>query len=525
MGRAWIGRAGAPAAGLCALLLQIGAVAMATSGSEEAWERYLDALERLEIIADPLERCLAMPAPPETNWPQGLWRESCRHDIASSEVIDVDGIYRMLDAGDHAGLEALFQGYRAQDEGSAEASVVLRGALRRFREPEAANAAERWAREAPDSANARTAAAISLSRRGWLARGTAFAQETSTQKFREMRRFMDDAQSHAERALELDPGMVDACMVLAQIGRVDSHPELRNAALSHCLEVAPDSFEVWGEIHSGAEPKWGGSVEQLAWVSVEARQRVANNPLLERLARDPEVLALTSSGDVRREPDLAEARYPILRPEALASTNRSIAQAFISTARRTGRYRESVAFLSMALLRDPDEAKSQHDLYERGVDLQRLGRHAWSLRDWDLHVAKVPTGSWNHFYRGEALLALARHDEARSAYEDAYRYFPDSRRLALERLFVLEFSQHEMEAAVAVVRRLIRLQPDGARYWYTLAGLLYDLDRDGFEQAADRFAVLAPPDPGNAELQAAHATMADMRAEWGRRRIEGPPEG
>jgi len=524
MGKDWDMRTGVLALGLCGLLLQVGAVAMATSGSEEAWERHLDALERIEAIADPLERCLAMPGLPESDWPEGLWRESCRLDLASLLVLEVDDVYRMLDAGEVAELDALFRSYRAQDEGSPEGSVVLRAALSRFRDPAAAQAAERWARAAPESAYALAAAAISLEQRGWRARGTASSGRTSALQFREMRRFMDAAQSHAERASAMDPRLIEVCLVLARIGRADSRAELRQRALDHCLEVAPNSFAVRREIQIGAEPRWGGSLEDLASGAGEARQRVVHNPLLERLARDPEVIALRPA-DVRQAPDQAESLYPVLRPEALASPNQSIAEAFISTARRTHHYRESVAFLTMALLRDTDEDRSHHELYERGVDLQKLGRHAWSLRDWDLHVEKVPTGSWNHFYRGEALFALERHEEARGAYEDAYRYFPDSRLRALERLFELEYHQEEMAAAELVLRRLLRLAPENARYWFTLASLLYDLDRDGFTEAADRFAALAPPDPANAALQAAHATMADMRAEWGRRRIEGPPEG
>ncbi|WP_187265879.1 tetratricopeptide repeat protein [Alkalisalibacterium limincola] len=513
------------AAGVCGLLLQLGSVAMATSGSEQDWERHLDALERIEAIQDPLERCLAMPAPPETHWPEGLWNDSCRFDLAPRQVVQVDDIYRMLDAGELETLDALFRGYQAQDEAHPDGSLTLRAALKLFRRLDAISAGERWARLAPDSVYARMAGANAALERAWRARGTAFAQQTSRQQFREMRRFMDTALAHATRALELDEGLVQACALKAQVGRVDSRPDVRERALAHCLRVAPDSFQVWSEIYDGAEPRWGGSVEALAGVAAEARSRVARNPMLARLARDPEVLALVSSGDVRREPDLADARYPLLRPEALASTNRSIADAFASTARRTERYRESVAFLSMALLRETDEDRRQHDLYERGVDLQRLGRYAWSLRDWDLHVAKVPTGSWNHFYRGQALFALERHDEARDAYEDAYRFFPDSRRRSLERLWELEMSQERVDAAVLVLRRLNRLAPQDARYWFTLAELLYDLDRDGFEEAANQFVERAPRDPGNERLMAAHATMADMRAEWGRRRIEGPPEG
>jgi tetratricopeptide (TPR) repeat protein len=128
-----------------------------------------------------------------------------------------------------------------------------------------------------------------------------------------------------------------------------------------------------------------------------------------------------------------------------------------------------------------DEGEAHVD---RGILLQRLGRHAEALEDYEAAIAWGPPCAEAHFNRAQALMALARPGAARAEFDRLLTLEPEDVGALVGRAGVL-LQARELAAARQDVERALALDPRQARAC-CLLGLL-EMEERRWEQAGQAF--------------------------------------
>jgi tetratricopeptide (TPR) repeat protein len=243
------------------------------------WAQYIAEVRKADAMEDGEARCKAYPDLPGNEWRPGAAQARCT--LLRPAPWPLEEIGRLLSTSD--GVDALERGFSAlldahyKDQSQREQIFI---AFSVFNEsPQSGAISQRWLELAPNSAFANTAAGIHYGASGWEARGGEYAAKTPAEKFKRMEGLFAKAVPLYGRALEIEPRLSVACHRLIGIG-MQSSDALQNHALSHCTKVDPDSYYVTYEQFLAAQPKWGGSDEQMRWAVAYASARVERNPIL-----------------------------------------------------------------------------------------------------------------------------------------------------------------------------------------------------------------------------------------------------
>jgi tetratricopeptide (TPR) repeat protein len=224
-------------------------------------------------VAGPIPTC------PATIGPVGTAQALCA--LLRKPALGVEGVDHLLATPRGAAkLEAQYDALlKAHYQDPAQRDQIF-VALNTFDDSSRARqVAERWVAQAPDSAYANAALGQAYASAGWEARGGLMAAKTSEQQFAEMTRLFKLAVPAYAKALQLNPRLSVACAGLIHIGK-QSSDEIQQAALSHCLQVDPDSYYVVRALVSVSEPRWHGTMDTLRQAVAYAQARVDRSPAL-----------------------------------------------------------------------------------------------------------------------------------------------------------------------------------------------------------------------------------------------------
>ncbi|MBS0431726.1 MAG: DUF4034 domain-containing protein [Proteobacteria bacterium] len=245
---------------------------------------FLDAAQRAEKIADPLQRCLAYPDPPGSHWDRETVVGYCKY--RNQPMITVAQVQQMVQAG-HAGeLDRMFAAaLQAQSTDPdargrfdhiffntfAKASFDLRSTL------------DAWKRQSPDSAFAYAASGYEYMEMAWDARGEDYISKTPLSAIDSMDRLAQQADADLQRAIRLNPKITPAYNAMMSLGGITLGDDYALAASKRGLAQDPANYALYSRLMWLEQPNWYGSLGAMDAVARDAQKHADRNPLLRML--------------------------------------------------------------------------------------------------------------------------------------------------------------------------------------------------------------------------------------------------
>lgn len=194
---------------------------------------------------------------------------------ADDAAFNADTIRSLLDAGDHAALEAQFA---AAHQAALKARDftplrVVYTTLFVTANHARLQQVERWQKAAPASAYAATARAWSHIERAFLLRGPYPVQDTAAEAFAAFHEEMMQAAGAVDTALGSAPDFAPALDASLSLKRVNIDRRDPSPQIETLLRIAPDHRTLWLALGT-ANPRWGGSVEQVMQICLRYAPRV-----------------------------------------------------------------------------------------------------------------------------------------------------------------------------------------------------------------------------------------------------------
>lgn len=426
---------------------------------------HVQQLRVADTVSGNEARCLAHPDLPGNAWSKDAAKWRCA--LLRAPAWTLDEIDALL-AGDDGVAELdrrfsrlLEQHYRDQNQ----REQIFR-ALSAFDDSERAGAiAARWVSLAPGSGFAHAALASHHAERGWKARGSAFVQKTAQARLNQMSEAFNSAVPLFAKALELEPNLSPACIGMASIGRQMSDA-LQAAAMSACARIDSDSYYFAYELVFGAQPRWGGSEEQLRNAVAYAAARVDRNPILGALLAE-HVGDAPSLAD-----DPVEVADELLAAARMAPSGTLIAAAAGALQAKQEHW-EAVIHFSQALRFWPEDDDYRAD---RARSLIAVGELEWALRDVEAAARLNPQEPWHTYQVGWITHRLYGAAASRPYFKQAMSH-PKTRARAIDRYCHTLISDRLDEEAERCTADFVTEFPKSGEAWRQRTHVLARLGR------------------------------------------------
>ena len=179
---------------------------------------------------------------------------------------------------------------------------------------------------------------------------------------------------------------------------------------------------------------------------------------------------------------------------------------------RLGRHADAVASFDQALALQPRDVAA---LVNRGNAQHALRSFAEALGSFDRALAIAPRNVEARYNRGNALLAMDRHEEALASFDEAIAHRPDHAEALLNRGLALAALGRHAEALESY-RRLLVIDPRRVEAHYNCGNALRALERDADAIACYDAALALQPDHPDAHWNRAWALLAlgDYERGW-----------
>ncbi|MFC5435329.1 DUF4034 domain-containing protein [Rhodanobacter umsongensis] len=453
---------------------------------------FMAAAKKAEAIADPLQRCLAYPDPPDSHWSRDAVVAYCH--------------YRLLPLLTFAQAQSLIQQGRSGELDRRLAAALheqqtqpdSRGLLDRIYQEAFQNGSfdirptlDAWKHDSPHSAFAFAASGMAYVAMAADARGAGYMKDTPQDNVDAMHKLLAQADSDLRRAIALDPRLTPAYIALINAGGLGFGRAYTDTAIRSALAVAPDDYAIRGVAMWTLEPKWGGSLDAMDRFAAQAQAYTRTNPLM-RLMLSERPYYQVDNCDCTQDIELAAypaaldqlASITYLENAGLAADNNrnmAVPGIYLSEARRFASESDDVRIHRVSALVDFDEA-------------------AWAVADMSRLLAASPR-------QADALRARAYAYEMQPDYAHAEQDFRallaidprDARALSqLGDLFVNWV--HDWDKGWAVADQLTREQPDNPYGWLLRADIQQRQPRAGLDVTADYLASHFGNDPQLAKI-------------------------
>lgn len=168
---------------------------------------FLQQARKADAIADPLQRCLALPDMPGNQWAPGLARAYC--ELLFGEVITRPTAAGHIDGGTVAALDALYRRDLERHFSKDDFSEIIHRDFQQFGgDEETERLTASWLKQAPDSPFAHLFRGAYLADLASTARGGRWAQETPAEDLRRMSELAAQGLELYATAIRLEPRLM-----------------------------------------------------------------------------------------------------------------------------------------------------------------------------------------------------------------------------------------------------------------------------------------------------------------------------
>jgi lipoprotein NlpI len=446
---------------------------------------FLAKLASAESIGDPLQRCLAYPDPPGSHWRRSAVTAYCRY--RSQHVVPAAEVESLIDNG-HADIldRRMVDALRAQRI-DPDSRGLLDWTFQSDFSTGSANlrrSIDAWKKQRPDSAFAYAASGFAYVNAAYSARGGDWIQRTPASQVAAMHGLAVLARKDLDRAVALDPHITPIYKAMLMAAKLEGDDDYARAGERRGLKVDPANYTIYVHMMQVAEPKWGGSLEQMRQVAKQARARSRRNPLLLLLQPEPELYAagLCSCGGSTPEP--SAYREILDRPVGTSSLS-----AAADSAAHVDQSPLAIVYRAEAVRFAPESSDELRWLIARLLKLQddpslRPGiDHALQVLT-DHLVQRIPGESKPYEFRASSYELVGDNARAEADLLHALSLAPGDESVLEQLTQHYVMITHDWDKGWTVSSRLIQSHPENRYGWISRARIQSMQPRAGLQETA-----------------------------------------
>ena len=137
-----------------------------------------------------------------------------------------------------------------------------------------------WIAAYPDILHPRLVLADFYKNMAWKARDSQDTKETPTQQFAKRLKLLDKSLIACHHALRIAPGNIYGLNLLIIIHNANGNEVSKNTYITKALHLYPTSFELRSTILWTKQPRWGGSIKEMAIFAAQAEKYLVINQKL-----------------------------------------------------------------------------------------------------------------------------------------------------------------------------------------------------------------------------------------------------
>jgi tetratricopeptide (TPR) repeat protein len=441
-------------------------------------------------IADVGQRCLSYPDAEWLPWDREVMTAFCRS--RSFGHLKFEDVKAALDENHPERLQQTFESYLSENYSDPAKRGIL---TRTYREvfasssPEMLDLVKRWVNADPQSAFALAARGTYYHSAAEAARGEHYARDTPRESFEVMDRLMAKARRDFEVSLKMSPRLIAAYDALIFIGMQTGDRVLISRSVEAGLALDPADERIYLDWMQASQPRWGGSLEEMAHVDEVAQQHAVENPLLKLVTEKK----LAHYGDIeidRRDYAAALGRFEDAFKVAPSPVDLGTAG---YAASMLGQHEKAVWYFSQAFRFDQFDADA---LSRRAYELKQLQREDLAAESLALATRSVMATTTGLVSTGDAYWNLGQLDAAAKEYEAALKINPREENALVQLASLYVGPMKKPEKAQPLVDGLMEYYPDHARTWYLSAALASKDDEKCLAALKHYMTLVDPDDPG-----------------------------
>lgn len=417
---------------------------------------FLNAAHKAEVIADPLQRCLAYPDPPGSHWNQAAVVAYCQY--RTQPFVTFAQVKHLIESGQAAKLDQMLaQALHAQETDPAAAGRIDRIYEADFRNGSYAirPILDAWKRQSPNSAFAYAASGMAYMKMAFKARGSDWMTKTPQYKVDSMERLAREANADLVRALKLNPKITPIYTAMMSLGGMAFSTKYAITVAKLGLAVAPDDQDIYDQLLWLVEPKWDGSLKLMTAVVDRALVHEAENPLLDLVT---EAVPLYRVDNCECAETKQLAAYSAISEHLIGYHDlESVAE----TADDVGNPEAAVIFYSEVLRFDPNADSA---MVGRMYDLVVFHHAEWAVQDGNRVLARSPDNKYANKARGWAYLTLGDAAKAQHDLEISVGLDPNDM-WALWRLGDAYWLGKRWDKAWGIASQLVKRDPTHDEGW------------------------------------------------------------